>query len=38
MGVNIDNSELEKFDLLKELEIARANMNEKISLQKVTQV
>jgi hypothetical protein len=30
MGVNIDNYDLEKFDLLKELETARANMNERL--------
>jgi hypothetical protein len=33
MGVKVDDNELEKFDVLKDLEMARANLNEKINNQ-----
>jgi hypothetical protein len=31
MGVKVDNNELEKFNILRDLEMARANLNEKIN-------
>jgi hypothetical protein len=31
MGVKIDNSELKQFDFLKDLESAKANLNEKLN-------
>jgi hypothetical protein len=30
MGVNTNDVDMEKFDLLKDMEVARANLNEKL--------
>jgi hypothetical protein len=38
MGVKINDEELQKFDLLKDLEVARANLNEQTNKLDVTPI
>jgi hypothetical protein len=38
MGVKINDEELQKFDLLKDLEVARANLNEQTNKLEVTPI